>query len=145
MSITDALSAVSILTAILTFFIGLAKKGIAETLKIEPERPGKVPELQEQRKFVRRILLLHGVPVSVGPIVLFYVCLPQTCDILWTSTFDYWHFDIIWTLFVLLEICLFVLVLLTSINMCRLIKLLFDIRKNLKLSPRGSTPGAVGN
>ena len=145
MNVTDALSAVSILTAILTFFIGLAKKGIAETLEIQPEPPGKVPELRDQREYVRGTLLSHGVPVSIGAIVLFYICLPQTIDILWTSTFDYWRFDIIRTLFVLLEVCLFVLVLLTSINACRLIKLLFDIRKNLKLSPRGSTPGAVGN
>lgn len=144
MNITGALSAVSILTAILTFFIGLAEKGIVETLEIEPEPPGKVPELQDQREDVRGTLLLHGVPVSVGSIVLFYICLPQTWNILWTSTFDYWHFDIIRTLFVLLEVCLFILVLLTSINLCRLIILLIEIRKRLKLAPKDSAPGAAG-
>ena len=129
MNITDALSAVSILAAILTFFFGLAGRGIDKALNLDLAPPAAVQLLRLQRRDVHRTMFLRGMPVFVGSIVLFYICLPQTYDILCTSTFDYWHFDIIRTLFVLLEICLLVLVLLTSINIYRLIRVLFKIRK----------------
>ena len=136
MNITDSLSAVSILTAILTFFFGLAGRWINEALELDIADPALIYELQRQRRVVRRTLFLRGVPVLVGSIVLWYICLPQMVNILRTGTFDYWHFDIIRTLFVLLEICLLVLVLLTSINTYRLIRVLREICKRIKASPK---------
>jgi len=128
MNLTNTLSAVSILAAILTFFFSLAERGINEALELEPADHARAYERLEQRRNVRRTLLLQGLPLFAGAISLFYICLPQTCDILRTSTIYLWRFDIIRTLFVLLEICLLVLVLLTSTNMLGLIGMLKKLR-----------------
>ena len=129
MNVTDALSAVSILAAILTFFFGLVRKGMDDALKLIPDAPEKKKARQRQRHDLNLILWLQGVPVFIGSVVLWYICFPQTVDILRTSTLDYWHFDVAHSLFVLLETCLSVLVLLTSSYVYRLWRKLREFGK----------------
>lgn len=129
MKATDALSAVSILAAILTFFFGLAREGIAGALRITPADAAKEWERKQQRRDVLTALLVRATPVFIGSTLLWYVCLPETVVILRTSRFDAWHFDLTRSLFVLLELGLSILVLLTSSNVYRLCKKLRGFAK----------------
>ena len=122
MNITDSLSAVSILTAILIFFYGVANKGIDKASKIKIVDKENEIERMEQRIEVRNTLWLHAIPIFLGSLALFYSCLPQTFKIVFTSNLAIWHIDLARTLFVFLEISLLFLFVLTFKNICKLVK-----------------------
>ena len=122
MNITDTLSAVSILTATLTFFFDITSKSIDKALKIEIAPKEQKIAREKQKKEVSAVFWKQAIPIFVGSLALWYTCLPQTYEIFCTSKLYLLHFEIARTLFIFLEIGLSILVVLTFTGLCHLWK-----------------------
>jgi hypothetical protein len=97
-------SVASILLGILTYFLTLVNESTCHLLaeEVPPKEQGRACQALPSR--LGQTLLRAHLPVSVGLILLFYLCLPATTHILRISSMDLWHFDPIPSMFVFLQL-----------------------------------------
>lgn len=106
---SDLLSSVSLLLALVTLFLGYMYPMIQNTLDRKPPDEAKKKERRRFRKTVLNVLFTRVLTVLLMFAVLFYVCLPKAVNILQTSQLELWDFDYTRTIFLLVEaaICSF--------------------------------------
>jgi hypothetical protein len=128
--LSPLISAISVILGVLTYFLTMVHKAIDEAVK--PDIPDAAQK--ENRRLFRKglaISLVAGpLPLAVGFGFLFYLALPTAAQIVRTSSFVLWDFDLRRTLFVYLELAVFVCLAICLLSLSRLIKKLWNSRKN---------------
>lgn len=76
------------------------------------DQPAPPPDLVEERKIRRRelsrVLLISCLPLVLGYGILLYLFLPLLFNIFSISHLDLWHFDFLWSAFVVVFILIFI-------------------------------------
>ncbi len=107
--LSSATSTISIVLGVLTYFLTL----VLDKSRIALDRavPSAAQEnLRKRRKDLVALLLSAVSPLLFAFGLLFYLCLPTLVSIEKSSTFQLWHFDLITTLFVFLNLTIGILI-----------------------------------
>ncbi len=99
----ETLSAISVLLVFLTFLLNSIEQSLDTILSKRPYED-HVDKMNKYKEKIRSILFLKLVPISLVYIITFYVLLPDTFIIISNSTFSFWDFDALNTIFVFVEI-----------------------------------------
>lgn len=115
----DIISAISIMVGVLSYFFGVAYTDMQKLLiKVIPPKEQKAA-LEKQCKEITAVIFQKIVPISIGFLLLWYICLPMAIDIINSSTFSVWGFDILNTLFLGVESIITVFIVLLVILLCK--------------------------
>lgn len=100
----DLLSSISVLLVFLTFLLNGLQQQAEEILEII--KPGN-DQKSKTDKINKKILMFFWIkcfPVSLTFGLVFYVLLPKAINIINASVFKIWNFDILDTVFILIEV-----------------------------------------
>lgn len=101
---SDILSSVSLLLALLTFMFNLAYPRITQEIDKPLPPQAQKEERKIQQKGTTRLIFFGSLPILLSFIALFYINLPKSIEILSTSIFNIWNFSIIPTMFIMIEL-----------------------------------------
>lgn len=121
-SISDLLSSISVLLVFLTILVTYLSTELKQILD-EP-KPEKT-RVKERGKFLKRlrfILFVKSIPITFIFILVTYTLLPHSINILITSNLDFWNFDSLKTIFIIIELGLIGFSIYSVIQTIRLIK-----------------------
>ncbi len=121
---SETISTLSLLIVFQTVFYDILSKDV--NTFVEKEIYGK--QTPTSRGIYRRELIRITIKTSFlffSYLILFYLLIPESISILKTSSFSLWDFDIRNTLFVFIEIYLFVFTALSF-------ELMFELEKRIK-------------
>jgi hypothetical protein len=109
----DIFSAIGILlvfaTVVLDFFVKDSQTFLQKT-KPDSAKTKELKNYINERNSIG--YKLTGVLIFY--LVLFWLLIPKTVEILKTSTFDIWDFNLISTFYVLINLCILIFIVLTS-------------------------------
>ncbi|SRR5216684_1829019 len=115
-------SAISIVMGILTYFLALVLERCRALLAEDLPAVEQEIARQQFRGRLLRLLMSGAGPMLIAFGVLFYLCLPTTTIIIRSSKFELWHFDLLRTLFVFLELTVGACSVLSGVSAVRLIR-----------------------
>lgn len=101
--ISDLLSSISVLLVFLTILVTYVS---TELRAILDELIPDTTEAKKREKFFRRlrfVLFVKSLPITLVFILVTYILLPHTIDVISTSSFSWWNFDSLKTIFVIIE------------------------------------------
>ena len=122
----DLLSSISVLLVFLTFLLNGLQQQAEEILEIA--KPG-IDQQAKTKKINNKILgffWLKCLPVSLIFGLIFYILLPKTVSIIINSSFNIWNFDILNTVFFLIEIGVLGLTLFSIIKSIQIINKYYE-------------------
>lgn len=102
----EAISAVSIVLGVMTYFLGVVHSSTSALLKEEAPPRGQEVKRKEFRSKVGTSILCGNLPVAVGLGVLLYLCLPACVSVMGANDLAAWGFDLLPSLFVALEVAI---------------------------------------
>jgi hypothetical protein len=100
----DLISSVSIVLGVLTYFLSVVNEDTSKVVQEAVPPKGQVAARSDFRKKARNKLALQHIPVTLGLIFLFYLCLPSSIAVIASSHFEWWDFDPLPSLLVALEL-----------------------------------------
>lgn len=118
----DILSSISIIVGIMSYLLNMVHADANDLLEEELPATGQSAARSRLRKKLRNTLYFKSLPILLGYLTLFYLCLPTTIDIIYNSVFVLWKFDIFNTIFMCLELSLLIFSVVSSILSIRLLK-----------------------
>ena len=121
----ETISTISLLLALLAILSGVFYPRINKILKENKPGKGKKLDRKNYKWRIRGVITFHCLPLLISYIFLFYVCLPSTIEIRQVSNFDPWNFDVINTIFVFVNILLFIISVFYLVTLGRLIHCLY--------------------
>lgn len=107
----DLLSAISIILVILFFVVNAFEKEVSEFLAERNPNAEQKELLNHYNKKLSKLFYRRSIPLVVLLIFIFYILLPQSINILNTSSFSLWFFDELKTLFIFIELGILGLIL----------------------------------
>lgn len=99
----ELLSAISVFLVFLIYLLNSIEKETVESLR------NRMPEIEQTEKLKTYIsdlkIILYGkiMPASFVFLITFYILLPKTIKIIFSSSLIFWDFDELKTLFVFIE------------------------------------------
>lgn len=126
MKLNDIVAVSGILLTLITFLFNLAWPKIEAVLEQSDTISGDKAK-SRARKNVNKTLCTVVFPIFISFLSLFYVNLPTAVEIISTSRFSLWHFDVDDTLFIMVVLSLLSFVLFNTYLMFKL------YQKQLKL------------
>ncbi|WP_147379538.1 hypothetical protein [Culturomica massiliensis] len=106
----ETLSAVSVLLVFLTVLLSSIEQNVETILSKRPQQEHK-DKMRKYKRKIKNILCFKLIPISLIYTIVFYTLLPSTIEIISVSTFSFWHFDTLNTIFVFVEVGLLGLVI----------------------------------
>ncbi|MCH7410683.1 hypothetical protein MM239_14845 [Belliella sp. DSM 111904] len=100
----DLLSAISVFLVFMTFLLNSIEKEVSDILSTRKPEAAQTDKLNRYRADLKRIFYLKTLPISIIYLITFYILLPDTINIISTSTLNFWGFDELKTLFVFIEL-----------------------------------------
>lgn len=107
----DLLSAISIILVILFFVVNAFEKEVSEFLAERNPNAEQKELLNHYNKKLSKLFYRRSIPLVVLLIFIFYILLPQSINILNTSSFSLWFFDELKTLLIFIELGILGLIL----------------------------------
>ena len=86
------------------------EQNVETILSKRPQQEHK-DKMRKYKKKIKNILYFKLIPVFLIYTIVFYTLLPSTIEIISVSTFSFWHFDTLNTIFVFVEVGLLGLVI----------------------------------
>ena len=107
----DSIQGLSVLLVFLIAYFELKRKQIEDDLKIKRPNKKLTQELNEFKRKIDRKIINNLLPLIIAFSLLFYLLLPTSIEIIKYFQINFFHFDLLVTLFLLIEI--FTLILLS--------------------------------
>lgn len=120
MMLNDVVSVSGLLLTLVTFLFNLAWPKISTALDMDENIAGDRAK-NRAKSLLTHVAWLVVFPIFLSFFVLFYVNLPTAVEILSTSTFTLWHFDVDDTLYVMVVWALLAFVVFNLVTFIRLI------------------------
>lgn len=106
----ETLSAISVLLVFVTVLLSSIEQNVETILSKRPQQEHK-DKMRKYKRKIKNILCFKLIPISLIYTIVFYTLLPSTIEIISVSTFSFWHFDTLNTIFVFVEVGLLGLVI----------------------------------
>lgn len=100
----DLLSAISVFLVFLTFLLNSIEREVSDILSTRKPEAAQADRLNRYKSDLRRIFFLKTLPISIVYLITVYILLPDTINIISSSTLNLWDFDELKTLFVFIEL-----------------------------------------
>lgn len=120
----ETLSAISVLLVFLTVLLSSIEQNVETILSKRPQQEHK-DKMRKYKRKIKNILYFKLIPISLIYTIVFYTLLPSTIEIISVSTFSFWYFDTLNTIFVFVEAGLLGLVIYSISKVITLFQELF--------------------
>ncbi len=124
---SDILSGISIIIAIIAQVLGLIYSEIDEHLKKDLPNKEKTQERANNKEQLLKLACLKVVPTFLASSILFYLCLPTSIKIISNSELDFWDFSVANTLFVLIDFFGLIYIIITGNLLVKLIRKIISL------------------
>jgi hypothetical protein len=119
---SDILSSISILLVFATIAFDIFMKK-AHDFQNEEELDSEATERIKSKMKRKKLLIKEFIFLLVSLIILFYVQLPTTVNILKNSIFSIWNFETVSTLFILINLGILIILVISFIKLIKIIKI----------------------
>lgn len=103
----DILSSISVLLVFLTFLLNAIQKEITEKVNNRKPEKAMTDALRKFNDDLKGTLILKALPITIIFTLTTYILLPKAIEIIKSSKFSFWYFDILNTIFILIVFGLF--------------------------------------
>ena len=100
----DSIQGLSVLLVFLIAFFELKRKQIEDDLKIKRPNQKLTRELNDFKRKIDKKIINNLLPLIIAFSLLFYLLLPTSIEIIKYFHISFFHFDLLVTLFLLIEI-----------------------------------------